>query len=96
MLCEVLTLHGHETRSVATFEEACAEVVALQPGLLLLDHQLVGDPARLRHVRAQVARHLTIVIASTAPLPVELRNEWGADRYLLKPFHATDLLVTDA
>ncbi|HZU07994.1 MAG TPA: response regulator [Chloroflexota bacterium] len=87
---------GHAVEEVHDGESALAQAEATRPDLLVLDTALPGLDGfqvltRLR--RHPALRYLPVVMLSTLPrsLGGELARVLGAERFLSKPFSATDL-----
>ncbi len=89
--------HGHEVINYIDGEEALANIQSVQPDLIFMDIQLVGEMSGLDVVRVLRAKgYTTPIVAVTAYAMVGDREkciEAGCDEYLAKPLPIPEVLA---
>ena len=91
----VLKRNGYEVASALHEAQAYEQVDAFKPDLILLDVLLSGSDGRhiCRYLKNhESSKHIPVIVFSGHPSAQKNIKEYGADDFLAKPFHESDLL----
>jgi DNA-binding response OmpR family regulator len=90
-----LKRNGYEVASAMYEAQAYEQVDVFKPDLILLDVLLSGADGRhiCKHLKSQEnSKHIPVIIFSGHPSAQKNIKDYGADDFLAKPFHESDLL----
>lgn len=92
----ILRDEGYEVRATSKGEEACVVADSYTPDIILLDVLMSGVDGRniCKKLKfEEKTKNVPIIMISAHPSAHEDVFEYGADKFLAKPFDANDLLA---
>lgn len=90
-----LNNNGYEAESLKTFENTIADILTINPDLVLLDINLPGADGEYvcKEIRKQSNMPIIMVTSRDNELDELLSINYGADHYITKPFNIQILLA---
>lgn len=90
-----LKRNGYDVASAAHEAQAYEQIDAFRPDLILLDVLLSGSDGRhiCKHLKSREdSKDIPVIVFSGHPSAQKNIKDYGADDFLAKPFHESELL----